>query len=286
MRRALALLLFLAATAPAAADEPVSWTIAVDISVGPARAAYTAKAWVYSPGPNYRATLYAVGPYAVAAGLGTAVARFDEIIARDPAAAVFNGGFWDDGPFMPAGLLLIGGRATHPFSFQKTDGHDYDLSAVVCLDGKGRLAPLQTQDFVSPTAQIKSQCSSALQAGPIVVQNGANAIRPSEISDNKAPALRTILGFDSSGTPYVVIFQTPVHLFVAAAFLQAPTASIGSARIANARSPGMLQVTSGLGLRNAVNLNGDTSATCYYKGQRIVGNSAQAMPSAFSLQPK
>ena len=282
MRWLLALLMLMARMLPAAAD-PVAWTVAVDAHIAGAALHYNAKAWVYSPGKQYSATIYAIGPYRSSQSTLPIVASFHDVLAREPQAAVFNGGYSDDGFYVPSGLLLVQGRVAHPMSFEKPNGQDYGLSAIVCIDPAGRLLPLHTAAFDNRTSSIKTQCSSAFQAGPFIVENGQSAIRQTEIAKKRPPAFRTILGFDAQGVPYLIVFTQKVHLLVAAEFLLGRPGKPGTASIRNAKTPSGLASNTGLGLRTAINLNGDTSSVFYFRGRHFIGDASAAMPSAVAL---
>lgn len=264
---------------PAAAPQ---WLIKVDATIAGTHLSYRTAAWVYSPGPDYRLKLYAVGPY-FTGPIANHATDLAQIIAEEPRAAVFNGGYWDNYPFIPAGLFVQNGQTQHGFDFAKTPGGDFGQSAVVCLSKDGQFTLRQTRDYASSIAQIKQDCFSSLQAGPFVVEKGESGIRQLHERDF---SIRTILGTTSAHIPTLIIFQQPVHLLVAAEFLRTKGNTTRNVVIGNKSGGSGLQSSGGLGLLDAVNLNGAAGVVCFFEGHRVAGYSTLALPSAFSLQPK
>ncbi len=266
--------------------EKAQWTIKVDAWIGKTHLETQTAAWVYSPGPSYKAKLYAVGPYF--AGVSPSmVGRFDQVLAAEPNAVVFNGGYWYGDPYVSAGLLMVAGYAVRQFDFANTNGL-YAQSAVLCIGTNGHIRPIWTGHFDGGRAFVAKECQSALQTGPFVVEPGGK----NGISRLSTAVVRTILGFDAAGVPTLVVFQQPVDLMVAAEFLRAPVAAdngaplrSGAVTIRNGATPSGLLSSSGLGLDSAVNLNGDAGAVAFNGPNRpVIGYSSIALPSAFSLQ--
>jgi len=273
----------LSAAAKPAVDPTAQWTIAADVGAGKTHVAYTSQAWVYSASQRYSATLYAIGPYHISDQTLPVVRQFADIKDRSAPTVVFNGGFSSDAVYNPAGLLLVAGRVANPFSFEKTAKGDYRLSAILCQSQAGRLKLLKTADFATKNSDIATVCWSALQAGPMIVQDGRNVINPTELA--LRPYVRTVLGFDKHGRPRLVIFEKPINLYIAAEFLRAAPGKSGQADQASVTGNGAaLGSSSGLGLQDAINLNGDDASICEYRGTLIFGNPKHAIPSAIAIR--
>ncbi len=271
-----------AASAILAPLEPPHWTISVDAWIDKTHLRYETVAWVYKPGPSYRMTLYGIGQLSQSTALHI-VDRFDVILGRERSSTVFNAGYWGSDPFDPAGLLLVDGVTYHKFSFARNPkSGDYKLSAVVCLDKHGQVRLLNTDGFDSPTESIKDSCFSAVQTGPILLHRGDNKIRPTEVTRGQEKFVLTVLGLDAHNAPYVVVFQSPVNLYVAAEFLRGVSSRSGHVTITG---NGTIHASGGPGLLEAVDLGGGDGAACYAAGRRVIGNSLVAMPSAFTLGP-
>jgi hypothetical protein len=69
---------------------------------------------------------------------------------------------------------------------------------------------------------------------------------------------------------------------VAAEFLRHPPNGVGAAHV-YATVGKKASSTSGLGLRNAVGLDGGSNAVAIYRGNAINGDIGQALPSAFAI---
>ncbi len=274
-------------TVATARTSTLEWTIDVNVRGNDGiQHSYTTKAWVYSASQWYSGTIYAIGPYRVPDRSLPVVKQFDDIKSRQHPTVVFSGGFSKDVNYSPDGLLLVAGRVANPFLFEKNSKGDFELSAVVCQSLPGQLSLKKTQDYVTAGSKILNACWSAFQSGPMVVEDGHNVINSAELQ--KPSYVRTILGFDKKNRPRVVIFEKPVHLFIAAEFLRGEPAAapVGQATVSgDPRDPNFAS-KSGLGLREAVNLNGDAFAICEYWGKPKFrfGNSANLIPSAIAIR--
>ncbi len=273
-RLVLALALCVLAAAPVQA-QPREWTLRVQL---PGRPADSVRVWDYEAPARYKATLYAIGPYPVTDRSLPVVARFADIPPRAGQALVINGGFSDGFGFPPSGLLTIQQRTLHTFAFI-TRGKSFALDGIVCQSRGGTLSLLKAKDFLRRS--VNALCESALQTGPRLVSNGDNIVDPSERAGQRYR--RTILGFGLDGTPHVVAFLDPVSLYVAAEFLRtAPRGTTAVAEISG--SGGRFGSSFGLGLRHAINLDGDTRATIVWRGQYIAGKPDTPLPSAFVIR--
>jgi hypothetical protein len=218
------------------------------------------------------------------------------VVSARTNALVINGGYTDHIPYAPLGLLLVAGKLLDPASFEKRKDGFYALSEIVCETATGALSFHETKEFdpagsppvsMSP-ASIATQCASAFQTGPSVVDlNGVRAITQNDVI-NKQPHTRTMLGQSQSGDIEVIIFPRPIHLFVASDFLRTPpgTATSGPARTSDILGDvGDVHTSSGLGLALAVNLDGDANSFCLNHGKVVVGNIDQPIPSAVVFEP-
>jgi hypothetical protein len=251
-----------AATSSAAIAGPKLQTFQIGVSVrsGATTSQYRTTALVVSFPPAYRAEIAYVG--------------------GKRGLAVMNGGFYAKGeksdtgdPASPAGLLLVNGRIISPMSFGQ--------SAILCVDGAGKMKILRTADIRSVAKSIASLCADAVQSFPIVVRKGGNDVNPAELG--RRAYARTILGFRRDGSPVAVFFRSPVHLYVAAEFLRAAPSRATSVQISGDAGKGV-RVTGGLGLVDAVNLSGDTDSFAALNGRVLLGDAYRELPSAIVIR--
>ncbi|HEY2708922.1 MAG TPA: phosphodiester glycosidase family protein [Caulobacteraceae bacterium] len=242
---------------------------------------YITRAWVYPVGQVYKASIYAIGVSLGSKGRSVATApTFSDVVSREPKSLVINGGFYENDPSTPAGLLLVAGYIVHSYSLEKSADGTFKLSQIICQNGAQRLSIIPTQEIANNPASILSRCQSAVQTGPGIVAAGKNGIRPTELF-SRAGAARTILAFDRAGGAYVVVFTLPVHLYVAAEFIRG--APNGSSQVTVVGNSTAVTASGGLGLDAAVNLDGDVDSTCYLAGQRVAGDRRQLLPSAIAI---
>ncbi len=273
-RLVLALALCVLAAAPAQA-QPREWTLRVQ---PPDKPTYSVRVWDYEAPARYKATLFAIGPYPVTDRSLPVVERFADLAPRAGQGLVVNGGFSDGYGFPPSGLLTIQQRTLRTLAFA-TRGKTFALDGIVCQSRGGTLSFLKAKDFLRRSVNVL--CESALQTGPRLVSNGDNIVDPAEMAGTRYR--RTILGFALDGTLHVVAFLDPVDLYVAAEFLR--TARRGTTAVADiSGSGGRFGSSFGLGLRHAINLDGDTRATIVWRGQYIAGKPDTPLPSAFVIR--
>jgi uncharacterized protein YigE (DUF2233 family) len=123
--------------------------------------------------------------------------EFLSIAARQDAAAMINGGYFD-ASFQPVGLVVKDGHSVSAISKQPA------LSGVFAIH-KGGGVQLIPRDSYRPDDSIES----AIQAGPFIVDPGSKAgIR----SDDLKQAQRTAIGQTLSGE-IVFISTTPCTLY-------------------------------------------------------------------------
>src|SRR5690242_11362637 len=133
MRLTLTLLVLIGTSGPALAMLPLppseapQYVIKVNTKSDGASLSYASNVWVRRFGQGYRAQLYAINPYntghdsplspgqRTAASLTTA--SLDDVIAKNANATVFNGGYWDTNPYVPAGYLRVRGFTFHQLDF-------------------------------------------------------------------------------------------------------------------------------------------------------------------------
>ena len=252
-------------------------------AVGLASAAHgallTAKHYVFDVPPIARgggyqteAYLYearSVTIYALLKGEGAtqrdAVAGSIAELAKKPHTVVVNGGFSSYSPAAAAGLLMANGRVVNPLSLARNrTTKDLQLSGVLCQRADGRMRILHAED----PAATSAACRSALQAGPLVVEGGRNVIHADEMA--KPRYLRTLIGLDSHGRAYVIVFTRPVNLYAAADLLRG--ASNGGA---DPKRPKLDIV---------LNLDGDTSTVLVDHGAVVIGDPTALHPSALVVQ--
>jgi hypothetical protein len=287
------------------------YTVTVGESARYSRPGYTAIADVLTFGSAYRADLAYLGrpsigfspqaqfgPAQVQATAPTPSARpsvypegIVSLVSAHPHDAIINGGFSAADPGTPAGLLLVDGSVISPLSFQRSiKGEHYQLSAVLCFDRQGKLSLTSTEQVASATASVTKNCTSALQAGPIVVNQGGNVIAPSEM--RTSPSRRTIIGWDSSGNLTVALFESPVNLYAAAEFMRAPRGNGQHFVVQPATSRGISQGNTipvsgsgdGLGLVQAINLDGDQDSIAVLGGKVLTGDVYRKIPSAIVIK--
>jgi len=282
--RLLLVLVFLCATdfcRIANASNASDWHLQIQIS--PAAKSVGVHVFVYQIAVPYRLRIYGIGPYTLPPPF-PAASDLREIARETSNGIVMNGGPNSGDPFSPAGLMLLAGRSTHPMSLRKKSGsNDYPLSVIVCQDKSGKLRLLKTADYDNTGADIKSDCFSGFQAGPLVVQNGQNGVRPRELA--LAPHRRTIIGIDAAGTLCAVFFTDPINLFAAAEFLRAPTTNTAKSLLIFDQAGRLVHAAAGLALVTAANLDGDDNSVAFVRGQRAIGNPLQAIPSAIAITP-
>ena len=122
---------------------------------------------------------------------------FFAIAARQDAAAMINGGYFD-ASFQPVGLVVKDGQTVSEVSKQSA------LSGIFAIDEGGGVQ-LIPRDSYHPDDSIKN----AIQAGPFIVDPGGKAgIK----SDDLKKAKRTAIGQTLSGE-FVFISTTPCTLY-------------------------------------------------------------------------
>lgn len=252
--------------------------ILTDVYFG--RAYKTAIVGLSGTNPTVATTSAASGLKLAAASDGLAT------LARDnPAALVMNGGFSGGDPTKPTGLLLVDGTAESPFNFARYSGDasPLRLDGVLCATPKGQLEILPAVLFLSGEMQVAKRCRSAVQSTPLVLRSGQSQISPRE-PDLKRPAARTVVGLGANGDLHVLFFS-PVHLAVVAQVLLGQQSSSPNDKIRITRDEnGKLTASAGLGLIDAINLDGDADSTGIYKGATLAGSSDRTLPSAVVIK--
>jgi len=149
-----------------------------------------------------------------------------DLSAKVNALVIINGGATASftSP-VPVGLLKIDGQLRSKTGSSKT------LTGVLCLSGSSvAIQPV--------SAHPEAGCTSALQAGPIVVKASANAVYPSERSERRSYR-RSIAAVDTSGR-LLLITCSEAHLYEVARCL--------------------LEHSKTLQVQDAINLDGDSSS--------------------------
>ena len=248
-----------------------------EISVQTSSQVYRTRAWV---APIGRMRIYGLDPDDGSSGKAGAAFAYDiaELGRANPRSTVSNGGFSAGHPSQPAGLLVVAGHVVSPLSRSMYPNGRYRLSAILCQSQQQGISLLRTADIAASRQSLLSRCASAIQAGPMVVENGLNGIGAAEL---KARAyVRTMVGQDASGRAYLVVFTRPIHLYAAAEFLRAPRGRSGGQAAVITPTPSGLTASQGLGLSNVMNLDGDTSTAVVHRGQIVVGDPSLPRPSA------
>lgn len=253
-----------------AAPQVQSYQIAVGLKAGAGVVRYRTTALVVSFSPSYKAQIAYVGGKRGKSGTYN---DMPELMAATKSGLVMNGGFYTTDPATPAGLLLVNGQIISPLGFTS--------SATLCVDRSGRMKILRTEELRPVARSIASICNDGLQAFPIAVAKGTNAIRPAELG--RKPFVRTILGFRRDGSPVAVFFRSPVHLYVAAEFLRAAPTRGNSVQVSGIVGQNV-RASGGLGLVEAVNLSGDTDSFAALNGRVLLGDADRELPSAIVIR--
>lgn len=257
-----------ASGAPAQTSAPI--LLNINIRLGATVQSYATVARVVSFPRNYNTRIVYVGGRR---GFEGTYNGLRDAVASSGAGLVMNGGFYTNDPSSPEGLLLVRGRVMSPFNFSQ--------SATLCVDHSGKLAILPTSGIRSNAGSIGKQCLDALQAYPIVVTHGANAIHPAELK--LASYTRSLIGLKSDGSIVAVFFEKPVHLYAAAEFMRAMPSSTRKVQVTGEAGAGA-HASSGLGLVEAVNLSGDVDSFAAVNGTVLVGNINREIPSAIVIK--
>jgi len=286
----------------ALAQNPEQWQIQVHVPAG----SYKATAYVFRfPADRYKASIFAIGRYKVPDVNLPVGPSFADVVRRNPRALVINGGFVDplapvqSGDSVPLGLLLVHGFAMHPFSFElRPDKKFFVASTILCEAQNGSLSLIDIGRYAAALpgaragktppnpARVISDCQSALQTGPRILDTGSNTITSQDLS--REPAARTVLALDRDKRLCVVMFTSPIHLRVVAAFLRgapAPARNLSqihdaSVSVADLNPATQPRTVSGLGMYNAVNLNGAVYSVAVAPGAPKIGDPGRAQPSA------
>jgi uncharacterized protein YigE (DUF2233 family) len=259
-----------AASAANAAPQVQTYQLTVGLQAGTGQVRYRTTAVVVSFSPSYKAQIAYVGGKRGKSGTYN---DLPELMAANKAGLVMNGGFYTTDPATPAGLLLVDGQIISPLGFSS--------SATLCVDRGGRMKILRTEELRPVARSIASICNDGLQAFPIAVAKGTNAIRPAELG--RKPFLRTILGFRRDGSPVAVFFRSPVHLYAAAEFLRAAPVKGNTVQVSGVVGRNV-HASGGLGLVEAVNLSGDTDSFAALNGRVLLGDAYRELPSAIVIR--
>lgn len=172
-----------------------------------------------------------------------------------PLAVVNGGATASFSSPIPVGLLVTDGRVVSELSSSSKT-----LTGVLCFAG-GSPTVLSVESYKP------GQCSSALQAGPIVVQGGRVAVHANERSTRRAYR-RSLAAVDGSGR-LILIVTSEVHLYDVAQCLT-----------------GALKE---LDVREALNLDGDSSSGLIIDApgatSREVGSTSSLIASAIAVLP-
>jgi hypothetical protein len=189
-------------------------------------------------------------------GTGDSFSGFSlrDLVMRVDALAIINGGPTASytSP-VPVGLLLIDGKVrSKPAASSKA------LTGIICFAGADvSVLPL--------SAYGVAHCSSALQAGPIIIKASSNAVYPNERSERRGYR-RSIAALDTSGR--ILLLTTNVaHLYEVARCL--------------------LDSSNRLQVRDAINLDGDSSSGIIVgqaeNARREIGSTASLIASAIAV---
>ncbi len=177
-----------------------------------------------------------------------------DLASRVRALAIINGGATASLSLpVPVGLLVTDGRLVSKPSLQSKT-----LSGFLCFTAK-------TVTVLPISSYQPGGCQSALQAGPIAIDGGRNAILKSEL---KLPAYRrSLAAVDGSGR-LILIATSKVHLYELAECL------VGGLKR--------------LDIRKAINLDGDLSSGLLLAGaqgatRREAGNTSSLVASAIAV---
>jgi uncharacterized protein YigE (DUF2233 family) len=160
---------------------------------------------------------------------------------RSASWALMTGGLSSWRTDVPLGLLVVDGRVVSRLSTEKVTAADspsrgqWRWAGVLCQRSADR-----SWRIVPASAYQAGACANALQAGPLLVEEGKAAIHESEPQRTRAYE-RSAVCLLADGRLRFVLAAQPIHLLPLARWLAAP-------------EPG------GGGCRTALNLAGDSSA--------------------------
>jgi len=207
---------------------------------------------------------------------------FAQVLSTQPAYRsrewiVVNGGFSSYQLDVPLGLLVVDGkvysrvsteRPRRQVSQQTSEYTQYRWSGILC-----QMATTKEWQIIPTGRYAPGTCTSAIQAGPVVVEPNARVgIAPSETRDMAFVRTVICLGADSSFK--IALTQQPTNLFPLAQWLSKPAAS------------------GGLGCQSALNLSGDNSSgiviSTRRSGARLseFGDGSFPLATALVFEPK
>ena len=130
--------------------------------------------------------------------LGSAAAR---------VAFAMNAGMYETDQ-SPTGLLILGGRTSHPADTGRGDGGNFHLTpnGVFAVDAGGRVRVQETHAFLARPGDVRW----ATQSGPLLVEHGA--LHPRLVPDGASKNIRNGVGVTGPDTAFFVISDDAVSL--------------------------------------------------------------------------
>jgi len=180
-----------------------------------------------------------------------------EVAAATRAVAAINGGMSSSFSVpLPVGLLKVDGQTA-----LRLNTRDAALTGVLCL--QERRVRIVRREAFRPT-----ECTQALQAGPVLVESPGGAVRVGEVAMARTPVRRSAVAVDAHGTVFLVATE-PTRLDALAEFLARDVAH------------------GGLGAVTALNLSGSTDSGLLVRrraGTASVGTPRSTIASAIVVR--
>src|SRR6478609_8956420 len=139
-----------------------------------------------------------------------------EASKRFPKSLLVSAGLSATEANTPFGLLMVEQRFYTPFNFGRQNGR-IRYSGVLCIDPNGQIFIYDSERYLNDPSRVSTDCFSALQAFPIVVDYSRSVIDRSEMATTPLP--RVVVGIDKRKRRFVLVFRDPINLYAVAQFL-------------------------------------------------------------------